>query len=181
MPPGPGAARDVRIDPATPADVPLVLSFIRELAEYERMADAVENDEELLREVLFGPRPAAEVVIARTGQEPVGFALFFHNYSTFVGRRGLYLEDVYVRPEARGQGIGRQLLSHLARLALERGCRRFEWWVLNWNESAIRFYESLGAVPMDEWTTFRLTGEPLARLARDDEPSRRRPPGVTGS
>jgi GNAT superfamily N-acetyltransferase len=107
------------------------------------------------------------VVLAYAGEEPVGFALFFHNYSTLLGQRGLYLEDLYVRPAARGRGVGRKLLAHLARLAVERGCGRFEWWVLDWNETAIRFYERLGAVAMDEWTTYRLTGEALERLAQE--------------
>ncbi|HEX6039020.1 GNAT family N-acetyltransferase [Longimicrobium sp.] len=150
---------------ANEADVPLILRFIRELAEYERLLHEVVATEETLRATLFGPRPAAEVVIAEEDGEPLGFALFFHNYSTFLAQPGLYLEDLYVRPEARGRGTGRALLAHLARLARERGCGRLEWWVLDWNESAIRFYRSLGARPMDEWTVFRLTGADLARLA----------------
>jgi GNAT superfamily N-acetyltransferase len=157
----------LRIRPAREADVPLVLRFIRELAEYERLLHEVVATEERLRETLFGARPAAEVVIAEEEGEPLGFALFFHNYSTFLAQPGLYLEDLYVRPEARGRGTGRALLSHLARLAKERGCGRLEWWVLDWNESAIRFYRSLGAQPMDDWTVFRLTGDDLARLAEE--------------
>lgn len=153
------------IRPATEADVPLILRFIRELAEYERLLHEVVATEDGLRATLFGPRPAAEVVIAEADGEPLGFALFFHNYSTFLAQPGLYLEDLYVRPEARGRGTGRALLAHLARLARERGCGRLEWWVLDWNESAIRFYRSLGAQPMDEWTVFRLAGPDLARLA----------------
>jgi GNAT superfamily N-acetyltransferase len=153
------------IRPASEADVPLILRFIRELAEYERLLHEVVATEETLRATLFGPRPAAEVVIAEGDGEPLGFALFFHNYSTFLAQPGLYLEDLYVRPEARGRGTGRALLAHLARLARERGCGRLEWWVLDWNESAIRFYRSLGARPMNEWTVFRLTGPDLSRLA----------------
>jgi GNAT superfamily N-acetyltransferase len=155
----------LRIEPAAEADVPLILSFIRELADYEKMLDQVVAREEVLREQLFGERAFAEVVIARSGGEPAGFALFFHNFSTFLGRRGLYLEDLFVRPAFRGKGVGRALLAHLARLALERGCGRLEWWVLDWNETAIRFYRSLGAAPMSDWTVYRLTGEPLRALA----------------
>jgi len=162
---------------AVPDDVPLILRFIRELAEYERMADDVRASHEDLREALFGERPYAEVVIAICDAEPVGFALFFHNFSTFVGRPGIYLEDLYVRPEMRGRGIGRALLAHLAHLARERRCARLEWSVLDWNEPSIGFYRSLGAIPMDEWTVYRLAGEPLEALAAsalppDDVPSR---------
>lgn len=157
----------IRIRPAEEADVPLILCFIRELADYERLLHEVVATEERLRRTLFGPRPGAEVLIAEADGEPVGFALFFHNYSTFLAQPGLYLEDLYVRPEARGRGIGRALLAHLARLARERDCGRLEWWVLDWNEAAIRFYDSLGARPMDEWTVFRLTGADLDRLAEE--------------
>ena len=157
----------ITIRPATEADVPLILRFIRELAEYERLLHEVVATEEGLRETLFGARPAAEVVIAEDGREPAGFALFFHNYSTFLAQPGIYLEDLYVRPEARGRGVGRALLAHLAALGRARGCGRLDWWVLNWNESAIRFYRSLGAQSMDDWTVFRLTGESLARLAEE--------------
>jgi GNAT superfamily N-acetyltransferase len=157
----------LRIVPAVEADLPLIHRFIRELADYERLLDAVTATEEKLRRTLFGPRPAAEVVFAYEGDEPVGFALFFPNYSTFLAQPGIYLEDLYVRPEARGKGVGRALLVHLARLAVERGCGRLEWAVLDWNESAIGFYRGLGARPMDDWVTFRLAGEPLARLAAD--------------
>lgn len=153
------------IRPATEADVPVILGFIRDLAEYERRAHDVVATEPLVRESLFGRWPAAEVLLAEEGGEPVGFALFFHNFSTFLGRRGLYLEDLFVRPEHRGRGVGRALLARLAALAMERGCGRFEWSVLDWNEPAIRFYESLGAVPLSEWTTYRLAGEALERMA----------------
>ncbi|WP_420125036.1 GNAT family N-acetyltransferase [Longimicrobium sp.] len=156
-----------RVRPAAEADVPLIFRFIRELAEYERLLHEVVATEERLRDTLFGVRPAAEVVIAEDGSEAIGFALFFHNYSTFLAQPGLYLEDLYVRPEARGRGAGRALLAHLARLAKERNCGRLEWWVLDWNEPAIRFYRSLGAQPMDDWTVFRLTGPELARLAEE--------------
>lgn len=155
---------------ATESDVPLVLTFIRELAGYERLAHEVVATEERLRRTLFGPRPFAEVVLAELEGEAVGFALFFHNYSTFLGLPGIYLEDLYVRPAARGAGVGRALLRHLARLAVERGCGRLEWWVLDWNEDAIRFYASLGARPMDEWTVFRLDGAALDRLAAGGAP-----------
>jgi GNAT superfamily N-acetyltransferase len=151
--------------PATPADVPLILGFIRELAAYEKLDDQVLATESLLAEQLFGPRPAAEVVIAEVDGLAVGFALFFHNFSTFLGRRGLYLEDLFVLPAYRGRGIGRRLLSYLARIAIERRCGRMEWWVLDWNETAIRFYRSIGARPMDDWTVYRLDGDALARLA----------------
>lgn len=158
---------DPEIRAATPEDVPLVLSLIRELAVYERLSHEVVATEEVLGESLFGERRAAEVVLARVGGEPAGFALFFHNFSTFLGRPGLYLEDLYVRPEFRGEGVGRALLVRLARLARERGCGRLEWWVLDWNEPAIRFYERLGAVPMDDWTVYRLAGEALDALAAE--------------
>ena len=154
--------------PATIADVALILSFIRDLAEYERLAHEVVATEELLRETLFGERPGAEVVIAELDGVPVGFALFFHNFSTFLGRPGLYLEDLFVRPAARGHGVGRALLARLAAIAVERGCGRFEWAVLDWNEPAIGFYRNLGAVPLDDWTVQRVTGEALHRLAAED-------------
>ena len=150
---------------ATVEDVPLILRFIRRLAEYERLAHEVVATEDGLRHWLFGARPAAEVVIAEWGGEPAGFALFFHNFSTFLGRPGVYLEDLYVEPEHRGRGIGKALLAHLARLAVERGCGRLEWWVLDWNEDAIRFYRSIGAVAMDEWTVHRVAGDALTALA----------------
>ncbi|HSL16509.1 MAG TPA: GNAT family N-acetyltransferase [Methylomirabilota bacterium] len=160
-------AGGLSIRPAVAADTPLILQFIRDLSVYERMEDEVEADEELLRRSLFGERPAAEVLIAELDGRPAGFALFFHNFSTFVGRPGLYLEDLFVAPELRGRGIGRRLLARLAAIAVERGCGRFEWSVLDWNEPAIRFYVGLGARPMDGWTVYRMTGEALERLARE--------------
>ena len=158
-------AADVRLVPATERDVPTVLSLIKALAEYEQLAHEVEATEDDIRDSLFGDWPGAEVVLAYVGSDLAGFALFFHNYSTFLGRRGLYLEDLFVLPAYRGKGVGRRLLAHLARIALERRCGRMEWWVLDWNESAIRFYRSIGALPMDDWTVYRLTGDALARLA----------------
>lgn len=137
-------------------DVPLILTFIQELAEYEKARDQAVATEADLRETLFGPRPYAEVVIAELEGEPVGFALFFHNYSTWLGRPGLYLEDIYVRPHARGRGVGKRLFTYLIDLARERRCGRMEWVVLDWNEPAIGFYESLGAKGMDDWRLFRL-------------------------
>ncbi|MCL4814419.1 MAG: GNAT family N-acetyltransferase [Vicinamibacteraceae bacterium] len=158
----------IRIASATPADAALVLRFIRKLAEYERLAHTVVATEDGLREVLSGEHPQAEVLLAYADDVPVGFALFFHNFSTFMGRHGLYLEDLFVEPAFRGSGIGKALLVELARIAVSRGCARMEWAVLDWNEPAIGFYKRLGAVAMDEWTVFRLTGEPLAQLARNE-------------
>src|SRR3954453_8671493 len=158
-------AGTLRIERATERDVPLILRLIKALAEYERMSDEVIATEDGLRRTLFGPHPAAEVVVGYAGDEPAGFALFFHNYSTFLGKPGLYLEDLFVVPEFRGRGCGRELLQHLARIAVERGCGRFEWSVLDWNEPAIGFYKKLGARPMDGWTIFRVTGDALAALA----------------
>ena len=155
----------VTIVQATERDAPIILQMIKDLAEYERMSDQVTATEQSLRATLFGSRPSAEVVIAKAGHTPAGFALFFHNYSTFVGKPGLYLEDLFVRPEWRGHGIGRALLSHLAKITIERDCGRFEWSVLDWNEPAIGFYKKLGAVPMEDWTIFRITGDALQRLA----------------
>jgi len=154
------------IQPATERDVPTILRMIRALAEYEKLAHAVTATEDRLRETLFGNRPAAEVLMAYAGAQAAGFALFFHNYSTFLGQRGVYLEDLFVFPEFRGQGLGRQLLSRLAVISLERDCGRLEWSVLDWNAPAIGFYRRLGAVPMDDWTIFRVTGDSLQRLAR---------------
>ena len=153
------------IRPATEDDVPIILSLIRELAEYERLSHEVVATEGLLRESLFGERRGAEVLLACCKGAPAGFALFFHSFSTFLGRPGIYLEDLYVKPEFRGRRIGRALLTHLARLAKERGCGRLEWAVLDWNEPAIKLYKSIGAVPMDEWTVYRVTGEALETLA----------------
>jgi GNAT superfamily N-acetyltransferase len=154
------------IIPATPADVPLLLELIRELAEFEQLLHAVDATADSLREALFGARPDCEAVVARVAGEAVGFALYFHNFSTFRARRGLYLEDLYVRPAMRGHGVGKALLLHLAGIAVQRGCARFEWAVLDWNQRAIDFYRSMGAVPMDEWTVFRVSGEALATLAQ---------------
>ncbi len=150
---------------AAEQDVPLILSFIKALAEYEKLTHEVKATEAALRETLFGARRVAEVVIAEYDAEPVGFALFFHSYSTFLGRPGIYLEDLFVTPEMRGRGFGRLLLTFLARLAKERNCGRVEWAVLDWNAPSIRFYKKLGAVPMDDWTVYRLTGDALTRLA----------------
>jgi GNAT superfamily N-acetyltransferase len=156
---------NVRIDPATEEDVPLILRLIEELAAYERLRDRVVADEAAVRSSLFGPSPSAEVVIARIGDEAVGFAVWFHTCSTFLARRGLYLEDLFVAPEWRGRGVGRALMVHLAQTAVARECGRMEWSVLNWNDTAIRFYRHLGAVPMDDWTVYRLAGDALTRLA----------------
>lgn len=155
---------------ASRGDVPLIRQLILELAEYERARpDEAPVTEEDLTNTLFGERPAAEVIIAYMDSEPVGFALFFHNYSTWLGKRGIYLEDLFVRPPARKHGVGFALLRELARIAVERKCGRVEWAVLNWNELAINFYKRIGAKPQDEWTTFRLTGDALSRLAGDAE------------
>lgn len=155
----------INIRPATRADVPLVLRFVRELAEFEREPDAVEATEDMLEDALFSDRPAAEVLIGERDGAPVAFALFFHNFSTWTGRRGLYLEDLYVTPEARGAGVGKAMLKHLARIAVDRGCGRFEWSVLDWNAPAIAFYRSMGAVGMDEWRIQRVTGDALKNMA----------------
>jgi|SRR5579883_2096021 len=155
------------IRPATPDDLPAIARLIRALAEYERLAHEVVLDERQLHDHLFGPRPYAEVLLAQDGGRVVGFALFFHNYSTFLGKPGIYLEDLFVEPEFRGRGHGKALFAALARLAGERGCGRLEWAVLDWNDPAIGFYKSLGSKPMDEWTVYRLTGDALNRLARE--------------
>ena len=152
------------IRPARPEDVPTIVAFIRELAEYERLSKEVTLKEEDLKEHLFGKRRYAEVLIAEEDGAAVGFALFMHNYSTFLARPGIYLEDLFVRPAHRGKGYGRALLQELARIAVERGCGRFEWAVLDWNAPAIQFYKSLGASLMDEWTVFRLAGDALLKL-----------------
>jgi GNAT superfamily N-acetyltransferase len=155
----------IEIRAAEPADIAVIEEFIHALAEYEKLAHAVKADRETLAHYLFGPRPMAEVLIADQDGTPVGFALFFHNFSTFEGRPGLYLEDLFVRPEARGAGAGRALLARLAQLAIERDCARLEWSVLDWNEPAIAVYRAIGAVPMDEWTVQRLDGDALRALA----------------
>ncbi|MEO7689519.1 MAG: GNAT family N-acetyltransferase [Sphingomonas sp.] len=153
---------------ATPEDVATILRFVRELAEFEREADKVVATEALLHEAMFGERPVAEAVMAERDGEPLGMALFFHNFSTWTGWRGLYLEDLYVTPAARGSGVGKALLSHLAAIAVDRGCSRFEWAVLNWNQKAIDFYKAMGAEPMDEWIVNRVSGDALTRLAGRD-------------
>ncbi len=156
---------------AGPEDAGLVLWFIRALAEYEKLLHECVADEELVRRHLFGDTPRAEAVIAELDGEPAGFALYFHNFSTFLAKPGLYVEDVFVKPEHRGRGIGRALFSHLAGIALARGCGRMEWWVLDWNAPAIGFYRAIGARAMEEWTVQRLTGPALEALARGDRPA----------
>ena len=150
---------------AATTDIPHILAFIRELADYEKLSHEAVADEAALATHLFGEHPAAEVVIADVDGQPAGFALFFHNFSTFLGQRGLYLEDLFVRPQYRGLGLGKRLMAHLAQLAMDRNCGRFEWSVLDWNEPAIRFYRSLGATGLDEWTVQRVSGEALRTLA----------------
>ena len=157
------------IRPATAADVPIILELIRALATYERAPNDVTATADRLSKVLFGEKPAAEVLLAFENETAVGFAVFFHNFSTWLGRPGLYLEDLFVRPEDRGKGYGRALLIHLAKIARDRGCGRMEWAVLDWNEPAIQFYRKLGAKSMDEWTVFRLKRDGIAKLA-DAEP-----------
>ncbi|HEX3508709.1 MAG TPA: GNAT family N-acetyltransferase [Candidatus Dormibacteraeota bacterium] len=157
----------LHIRAAEPADVPLIANLIRQLAKFEKLDDDVVLTEDLLMTGLFGPRPYAETVIAEDDALPVGFALFFHTFSTFLARPGIYLEDLFVLSDHRGRGIGRALLAHLAQLAVQRGCGRLEWAVLNWNQDAIRFYERLGARPNSEWTVYRLTGEALSALGRE--------------
>ena len=157
----------LRISPATPGDVPLIVSLIRELAAYERLPDEAVATERMLAEALFGERPAAHALVARVAADTVGFALYFFNFSTFIGRPGLYLEDLYVRPAWRGRGVGRALLTALAQVARDRECRRMEWAVLDWNEPAIRFYQSLGARPLRDWTVFRLEDDGIRSLADD--------------
>jgi GNAT superfamily N-acetyltransferase len=159
---------NVRILPAERKDIPLILSFIRKLAEYEKLLDEVVADEDTLRAALFGPRPAAEVVLAYIGNEPVGFAVFFQTFSTFMGRSGIYLEDLFIEPAYRSKGVGTALLIYLAQLTAQRGCARLSWAVLDWNQPAIQFYRKLGAIALDEWTVFELSGTALERLARTD-------------
>lgn len=149
----------------TPRDIPLILSLFRELAVYEKLEDVFVADEAILLDSLFGANPSAEVRLAYEGETPVGYMVFFENFSTFLGRSGIYLEDLFVKPEFRGSGYGKALLSELARISVGRGCKRLEWMVLNWNTPAIDFYKSIHAEPMDGWTTFRLAGDALGRLA----------------
>jgi GNAT superfamily N-acetyltransferase len=159
------SSEEFQVVPATERDVPVMLRFIKELAEYEKLAHDVVATEDGLRDALFGPDPAAEAVIAYADDEPAGFALYFRTFSTFLGRPGLYLEDLYVTPARRGHGLGRRLLSHVAGVAVERGYGRMEWSVLNWNELALSVYRKIGARPMSEWTVQRLTGTALRELA----------------
>jgi GNAT superfamily N-acetyltransferase len=156
------------IKPATVKDVPLILSLIKELADYEKLSHEVIATEEKLQTALFGDYPYAEIIIGYLDNIPVGFALYFHNFSTFLGLPGIHLEDLFVKPHARGKGFGKQMLAHVAKVAKERECGRLEWSVLNWNEPAINFYKSLGAKPMDEWTVYRLTGDALEDNGRVD-------------
>lgn len=156
---------EIRIVQATAVDVPAILELIRGLADYEKLSDQVTATEDQLRDTLFGTRPGADVLLAYADRECAGFALFFPNYSTFLAKPGIFLEDLYVKPAWRGKGIGRTLLVRIAQIARERGCGRLEWEVLDWNEPSIGFYKSLGAVPMDEWTKYRVTGDALERLA----------------
>ena len=167
----------IEIRKAGENDVPVILDFIQSLAEYERLRDSCVATEDSLRRTLFGDRPAAEVIIASVDGEPAGFALFFHNYSTFLAQRGIYLEDLFVKPEARSRGVGFALLSELARIAIDRDCGRLEWAVLDWNQLAIDFYKRIGANPLDDWTVFRITGGPLKELAERSS----RPTAGTGS
>jgi len=155
-----------RIEPATESDVPAILRLIKGIAEYEKLSHEVVATEARIRASLFGPRPAAEVILAYADEEPVGFAVFFHNFSTFLGRPGMYLEDLFVQPAWRKKGLGRLLIAHVAKVAVERECGRMEWAVLDWNEPAIEFYRNLGARGMHEWTVFRLTGAELRALAQ---------------
>jgi GNAT superfamily N-acetyltransferase len=160
------AKESIRIERAVKSQAQLILHFIRQLAEYEKLLDKVEADEASIAATLFGEKPAAEVVIAYLGEEPAGFALFFSTYSTFLGRPGIYLEDLFVEPRFRGEGVGKALLVHLAKLTRERGGGRLEWSVLDWNEPAIQFYQGLGASAQDAWTMYRVTGENLRKLAQ---------------
>ncbi len=161
----PQASSELKIVAADASQIPIILSFIRKLAEYEKLAHEVVADETLLREFIFGPKPASEVLLAFIGDRPVGFAIFFTSFSTFAGRPGLYLEDLFVDQDARGQGVGKALLSQVAKLAVVRGYARLEWTVLDWNQPSIEFYHRLGAVPLSDWTKYRLTGEALENVA----------------
>lgn len=158
------ASEQITIRPTVEEDVPQILCFIKELADYEHMLNEVVATEETLHGWLF-EKQTAEAIIAEYAGKPVGFALYFHNFSTFLGRAGIYLEDLYVQPEYRGRGFGKSILKYLARLAVERGCGRLEWWCLDWNKPSIAFYRSLGALPMEDWTTYRITGDTLTALA----------------
>jgi GNAT superfamily N-acetyltransferase len=158
---------EIMIRRAQSSDVPVILALIKELAEYERLSHEVTATEMQLNEHLFGDSPKAEVLIAERSSRPIGFALFFQNFSTFLAKPGIYLEDLYVKPEQRGKGVGKALLKYLARIAVERGCGRLEWAVLNWNEPAIKFYKLLHAQPMNDWTIHRVTGSALENLAAD--------------
>jgi GNAT superfamily N-acetyltransferase len=158
-------ASQLTIKFATKDDVSLILEFIKELASYEKLSHEVVATEEILTETLFGPKAHAEVIISYWDNQPIGFVLFFHNFSTFLGKHGIYIEDLYVKPEMRGKGIGLKLLQYIAQLGLERNCGRIEWWVLDWNETAIGFYNRIGAKAMDEWTVFRVDGQALTDLA----------------
>jgi len=155
----------LKIRNTTKEDIPLILQFIKEIAEFEKLSHEVITTEKILMESLFGDKKSAEVVIGEHGDQPVGYAIFFHNFSTFLGKKGLYLEDLFVRPQYRCKGFGKTLLLHLVKIAKERGCGRVEWSVLNWNTPAIEFYESLGAKPMDEWTVYRLDEAAISRLS----------------
>lgn len=155
----------VTIRSAVPSDVGTILGFVRELAEFEKAPDEVTSTEAMMHEALFGAHPAAEAIIAEVDGQSVGMAVFYHNFSTWTGVRGIWLDDLYVTPDARGTGAGRALLTHLAGIAVDRGCQRFEWWVLDWNERAIEFYRKVGAEAMDEWTVQRVTGDALLALA----------------
>lgn len=166
-----GTSLSVVVRPAVPEDVPHILRFLRELADYERLLHEVEATEDGLAAQLFGADPVAHVVMAYVGTEPVGYALYFFNFSTFLAKPGLYLEDLYVTPARRKAGIGRRLLAELAKIAVDRGCGRMEWSVLDWNESALQVYRAIGAVPMSDWTVQRLTGEALTALAGSTSPS----------
>lgn len=159
----------ITIKAGTINDVPLILKFIKELAEFEKLLHEVTATEDTLQETLFGEHAKAKVIIAYANQEAVGFALYFYNFSTFLGKPGIYLEDLYVKPERRGLGIGKRLLQYLAKLAIEENCGRLEWWVLDWNQPAIDFYRSIGAVAMDEWTVQRVSGDTLKKLASDQD------------
>lgn len=158
-------ANSFEIKAAKIEDVPLILHFIKELARYEKLEHEVVATEEILKETLFGENTHAEVIFGCQNEIPVAFALFFHNFSTFLGRSGIYVEDLYVVPEARGKGVGQKMLAYLGYLAKKRNCGRLEWWVLDWNETAITFYKRMGAIPMDDWTVFRVTGDALNDLA----------------